>query len=317
MQINALEILNNPEALEIREQLNRLGLEGYNLHPDSHMTLEILSMLDSATIAGKPKEWMEENFERKVPMDKSEYPERMIEIMDAIESEYPDEVRLNLGIMTRLANTGDVNNREDRRRYQEAEKYLMFFARSAIEERLGEIDPKKSLLWVALRGAEFFVEDFEDTTKAGIVRIEAKRIKLEDDEYAMGVSKPKGLEAVDAGIGRQKVEDIYIPDDCLSTGMSQKKMMDEIFENGFRPKRIIVPVTVTTTAGFRELERYAEELKLKYNHVFELIITFAGVCEVVDGDMYLRTVDGLYLVGDMGNWNKSIYADLIKDGAEQ
>jgi hypothetical protein len=317
MQMNALDILNNPEALEIQEHLARLGLGEYTLHPNSHMTLEILSMLDSATIAGKPKEWMEENFERKVAMDRSEYPAAMLKIIDAIEAEYPDEVRLNLGIMTKLANTGDANNREDRRRYQEAEKYLMFYARSAIEERLGNIDPKKSLLWVALRGAEFFVEDFEDTTEAGIVRIEAKRISLLDDEFAMGVSKPRGLEAVDAGIGRQNVDDIYVPDDCLSTGMSQKKMMAEIFENGFRPKRIIVPVTVTTTAGFRELERYAEELKAKYNHDFELIITFAGVCEVVDGDMYLRTIDGLYLVGDMGNWNKSIYADLIKGDAEQ
>jgi hypothetical protein len=302
----------DPEQIAIRGHLDRLGLQEHELDVFAHMSSEILSKLSYARVIGNPKTWMQENLNRTTPLEMEEYHSDLIDILVKIEEEIDAGAATELiGNMIRLANEGNPDDREDRREYQINEKYLMDLVIGAIEERVNEIPADQTLQWTALRGAKFFQSDFADFAQAGTVEVETKRIKLRNEQFAVGMGNPSGLENVNI----PNVKQIILPDDCLSTGMSQEENIRMILNLGFRPERIVVPVTVATTGGFNKLKDLEEEIREIYKregieYDFELLVACAVVCESVNEQMYLQTIDGLKLVGDMGEWNKDINGDL-------
>jgi hypothetical protein len=310
MQISALEELNRErEAEKIRKELDRLGLQGYELDPNAHIDLEVLQRLETARVVGDPRTWMGNNLNNTEPIpDEEVHPEQLRAIRRIARINGTDP-KQNLAVMTELANSKDPNytepsdNPESRKTYQDSEWDIMNMAITAYEDLIMEIPSEETALWIVLRGAKFFQSDFEIFAKT-VIENESKRIKLKGGEFAVGHNMVTELE----GIERSNIRQIIIPDDCLSTAMTQEENIRMIFDLGFRPERIVIPIDVATTDGFKKLKALEaliqEQYKAEFPQGFEILIIPPTRCDVVDEEMYLGTLDGRALVGDMGNWNR-------------
>lgn len=314
------------EKQAIREALDAMGLKGYELDPKAHMTLEVLQSLRDAVIVGAPRTWMTNNFENTNPLPNEAIHPQLLAILRKINDISEGQAEEHIARITELANTKDPkfaepsDNPELRKEYQDHEWDLMNLVVSAIEEDIVQIPSEQTLLWIVLRGAKFHQAAFEEFASC-LVENESKRLKLKDGIFAMA----HRFSSMAGDLGNRNIRQVIIPDDCLSTGMSQAENIKMIFELGFRPERIVVPVTVATTDGFAHLKNLERELKIRFGGElvddFCILIATAATCESVNEEMYLQTLDGRALVGDMGNWNRAVGGDTgfdsEKDSAEQ
>lgn len=322
--INPLDPEQEKQA--IREALDDMGLKGYELDVEAHMTLEVLKTLSNAVVVGNPRTWMTNNFDNTNPIPSEAIHPELLSILRKINDISEGQAEEHIARITELANTKDPvfaepsDNPELRKEYQDNEWDLMNLVVSAIEEDLVQIPREQTLLWIVLRGAKFHQPAFEEFASC-LIENESKRLKLKDGIFAMA----HRFSAMTGDIGNRNIRQIIIPDDCLSTGMSQAENIKMVFELGFRPERIVVPVTVATTDGFSHLKKLERELKVRFGGElvddFCIQIATAVACESVNENMYLQTLDGRALVADMGNWNRAVGGDtgfnLEKDSAEQ
>ncbi len=282
------------------DELTRLGLEGFVLDDKAHVPLETLKKLAKATLVGDPREWMHcvgRVGEFPIP---SELENRMLEIDQILVKEYFSEV-------TNLANNGDSEKDEDKLKYQKSIRMIAGLIAQAHEDDISRYSPDETAAWEALRGAKFFEQIYAKFFGDKKIEVEVKRLGGKDGDYAVGTGDVAEPSQYDIETLRQFI----LFDDCLSTGMSQVASLRLMFEKGYRPSQIVMPIIVSTVDGYNKVLEEAEKIKQQYGVEFDLIISCAVICHSVDGAMYLRTSDGKqYLVGDMGEFLKAVVRDM-------
>jgi len=303
MNVDKVQNTNEQDGSKkaMMEQMRRIGLPGFELASDAHISLQTAERLERGTFLGSPLSWMP-SVGRKGAIPNYVIPPALLDRLELMDREEADTA---LGHLTVLANTGNPEDKFDRKYYQENVKILADLAKQTVLQDIQIFTPDETLSWVALRGAEFFEPMYSELSGGKSNKVETKRLKGLGGTYAVATGPVISTKEQQI----EQIKQIILFDDCLSTGMSQMENMRLAFEKGYRPEQIVMPIVVATVDGYDEVMREAERIKVKYGVEFKLIITCAAICHSVDGDMYLRTPDGmLYLVGDMGEFLKALKA---------
>ena len=213
--------------------------------------------------------------------------------------------------MTRLANdpTTSFADPFTRLEYQEAERKNMKAVINSLKPILNDYLPARTLGVKALRGAKFFDSELSEFV-VGKISSNVKRIKLVnndtgDTEYGVGMSDLN----IEVPFDINEIEQIVSFEDCMSSGISQVELFEQMFKSGLRPKRIVLAVVGATTDGINFFMQKTEEWKEKYGD-FEFVLGCASVCERVNEDIYLMTLDGQYFYGDIGDANVTVPAEV-------
>ena len=296
--------MSSRQDMYIPEDLQGV-LGGYEFDPEfAHVTVEMLRQLDSFHFVGIPKDWMQKIMGERSEITLNELPADFKERQLLLNVSFED-IYSNLRKMTILANAGSHEIMEHRQRYQQAENKIMDIVVSSMEGFLQ--DPKSTMLIMALRGAKFFEKMMKKYADHSM-EVEAKRIPLkphnEGDPLPFVVGLGPINEATEMEV--EGIKTLLLPDDCLSTGMTQFVLLENTLEKGYRPDNIVMVFTVGTATGIKYLYDKFEELKARFDLETQLNIQCGAICYKVDEDMYLQTLKKEKLVGDMGNWNKSL-----------
>ncbi len=277
--------------------LSHEGLRGKNLHGEAHLTDKQLDELVDAVYVDDPRVWMEPILNNRQELSMEGLPPKFIELFKRLDGNNREEIDSCINIINVIANKGDMANQRHRLLYQLAEMRIMRLVKDSVKEEIGT--PANVRLLIALNGAKIFEGMFESDAST-IDENQLKRIRLEDNTFAIGfgdIKQPSPEEI-------ERVKTLIMPDDCVSTAMTQIAYLEKALKLGYRPEKVIMTFTVATYAGVNEVYRKAEELKAQYGVGFEFIMVAGGVCYSVDEAMYLRDLDGGYQVGDMGGWGQ-------------
>jgi len=276
--------------------LTHEALRGKELHPEAHLSPADLEKLNDAIYIGDPKVWMQLILDNSEALPLHNLPPMFLKVYNLL-SENRDEIDYCMQVMKKLANAGDMNDPQQRYEYQQAEMRIMLLVKEAIK-KLVTINPENSLLLIALNGARIFEDMFVEESNS-VIETQLKRMRLEDNTFAIGLAEMVPPDAAEV----ERVKNIIMPDDCLSTGMTQLGYLERALQLGYRPDSVILPFTVATYAGLQHLNDEVERMKNQYGN-FDCIIAAGGICFGVDQAMYLRDLDGNYQVGDMGGWGR-------------
>lgn len=301
MNSNLKQNLGEPDSQKasMMEQMKRIGLQGFELAPNAHISLDTAERLERGKILGNPVTWMP-SVGRREKIQEQAIPQALRDRLELIDKA---EVEAALSNLTVLANTGNPKDSFDREFYQKNVKILAELAKQSVMPDLQFYKPGETLSWVALRGAEFFEPMYSDLSDGKSNKTETKRLQGLGGIFAVATGPVVATKEHQP----EQIKQVILFDDCLSTGMSQMANMRLVFEKGYRPEQIVMPIVVATIDGYNEVMREAERIKKEFGVEFKLVITCAAICHSVDNDMYLRTADGnLYLVGDMGEFLKAI-----------
>ncbi|MEO6729056.1 MAG: hypothetical protein ABIM99_03980 [Candidatus Dojkabacteria bacterium] len=288
-------------------------LENYTLHPDAHIPPEIWKKMKHFVHVGNPNEWMS-----KIKLDG-----QGIEYKDlpaAFKLNYElllssrEGLDASLQIMQRASNTYPYTETDVRKMYQFNEKLIMSHVLKTMGIFLTEIE--KNIVIYALRGAEFF-EDMTKKYSKQSLKTEVKRIRVLDsnneESYFVGIGEVPALED-----GMESPKTFLMPDDCLSTGMTQMALLERLFQQGYKPEHVIMVFTIGTTAGIKYAYDKFSELVTKYNLNCRLDLQCGCLCRFVNDKMYLIDKNGDPVVNDMGDWNTSldtvIHSPLTNEG---
>ncbi len=283
----------------MKKEMGRIGLPGFELAPNAHITLETAERLERGRILGSPTTWMP-SVGRKEEIPEQEIPQALRDKLELIDKA---EAEAALAHLTVLASTGNPADSFDREFYQQNVKILADQAKQTVLADIQTFTPEETLSWVALRGAEFFEPMYAEISEGKSNKTETKRLQGVGGIFAVATGPVVSTKEHQT----EQIKQIILFDDCLSTGMSQMANMRLVFEKGYRPEQIVMPIVVATVDGYNEVMREAERIKKEFGVDFKLIITCAAICHSVDNDMYLRTADGVwYLVGDMGEFLKAV-----------
>ena len=279
------------------------------LHPEAGITPELLDSLGHFRNLGAPEEWMYEN---RDPNATPEVPMELQNFLDLFTMDESAVITQYMNVITDLANIDygdDGPNEYVRYVYQAMEKKIM---RMVVEKltQVGQLEyePDQVLSHYALQGARIFQDIFGEELAAVQTAADTKRIRMRDENYLVGKGEPV---ANVAEINKNDIKVILLPDDCISTAISQiYGIIDHVIEQGYRPERFVLPVVVATTGGARrvqeQLQQYLAEYYSDINYSPEIIVAAGAICEQVNDKMYLATKNGMYMVGDMGAFNAII-----------
>ncbi len=283
-----------------------------DLHPEAHVSLEVLSQLTAAIPVGNPSapDWMGNMINTSEEGDWTDIqsPE-FKDFYSALTPEELTEIQGNLNLITFIANYS-AGTPEEKYVYQYAEMRIMNIVQRTLEKLEFNNSPDSSMLWLAMRGAGIFQPMFDSWADHSF-GIEMKRLRLKATASEVGEPYSIGIGAeflqLNGMEGKEIIKSLILPDDCISTGMSQAGGIEVIFATGFRPDELILPVTVATTRGINFLSRFAKQVKERYGHDFRLVIAPGGLCYSVNESMYLSIpgASELQLVGDMGSFNEN------------
>lgn len=281
-----------------------LILEGKRLHGDAHISPEVFSQLENFIHVGNPRDWMKSIMEGGTGLYLNDLPPEFVDSRREFTVNF-ELINKTLNAMTAIVNGPDPLSEDNRRIYQENERALMQLVIDASIEHFGE--PQTTKLILALRGAKFFEIDFEQYAGSKI-EVEAKRVRLEEVEGVDGSEFYVGLGHIDepdeAEILNTKV--LIMPDDCLSTGMTQTALLEQLLTIGYMPEKVVMCFTVATTAGIQHVYNEFERIKEDHGIETQLILQCGGFCFSVNEAMYLLTHDDRLQVGDMGAQNELV-----------
>ncbi|MEP7103867.1 MAG: hypothetical protein ABI721_04130 [Candidatus Dojkabacteria bacterium] len=283
------------------------------IDPKGHISEEVLSRLVIAIEVGNPKEWMSEYLDNEIEFPIDTFPPEFQEFYRGFSERELAEIKACTSLMTQIANVSRLSNEDFQRAnpeiiakfktlYKLAEMRIMYFIKNKIKDLINEglpegesKDPKKVLNLFALRGAKVF----ENQYNFGVSKeVEMKRIPLLDGSYVVGVG-PEFQQLLDMPLEEKAmVEDVILPDDCISTGMSEGALVKLLKMAGFNPKRIIIPATVAVRGGLAYIAKIVKETFPDCT----LSLPAGEPCSSVNDLMYLM-VKKLFKVGDMGFFN--------------
>lgn len=279
-------------------------LDGRRIDPEAHVTPEMLALLDTFIDVGIPAGWMHDIMSNGDGMKTENLPTEILDIRAELGGRF-EELETCLAKMTELANTGNHELDNDRREYQRNELRIMNIVIDSIRDRLD--DPESTKLILVLRGAKFFEKLFSKLA-GSTTEQEAKRIMLEKGDKEIGSPFIMGLASTDEPSPEEveRIKTLILPDDCLSTGMTQLAVLEGLLKKGYRPEKVVMLFTVGTTAGIDYVYEKFKDLLIEYELEAELILQCGGLCFKVNDKMYLVTKEDEFMVGDMGNWNKEV-----------
>lgn len=289
------EIPNQDESI--------LYFNGKPLHEDAHISREILSQLKHAVYVGDPSVWMKYCITHAGKF--IELPSDFEETFNLLSSKHS---RLNLlrSVLTFYAQTGNPDRSSDRVQYQIAEREMMDHVIDSVKGIFG--NPSKILIALALNGAKFFEKQVSEVSGSNnIHEVQAKRVMHSDRSFSMGYGESREYSEEEIS----NIKTLIIPDDCISTGMTQIALLESLFMKGLKPSKVFMLSTISTTAGIVHLHSEFENLKRKYKlSDISLILQTGALCTSVDENMYLvhQNEEGFSgpMVGDMGLWNRPV-----------
>lgn len=307
--------LNIPNGFKIKPDFTELDPSG---HIDEETYARIFATID----VNHPTDWMGENLEENPEIDPDSLPNEFKKIFEEFSDSEKLELQACANVLTEIANMNLDNLNEGqvnqlRKIYREAEMRIMYMVRVKIKEHL-EIDvgnfeenKEKSFCLYALRGAKIMRNGFEPLAKYNY-EVEMKRLVMSDGHFEVGVgydffSILKNISQEE----RDTIENVYLPDDCISTGMSQFAMLKLLKTLGLNKlKKIIIPASVAVSGGIKHLAQKARELFPEC----EIIIGAGEVAYQVNQLMYLLDQSKRFKVGDMGKFNDMDKCDYIPEG---
>jgi hypothetical protein len=177
---------------------------------------------------------------------------------------------------------------------------------------------ENSVAVTLLRGGERFEEDFPGKR----VRVEAKRLDMEDSSMKFGMNGWEGLEAIQQENAEGKLDSVELvfADDCISTAGSIRSAiiaLHERYKRGEFPKidKVCVFAAAGVQSGIEDLVKHAQDLGI------DIEVVVGDVVYQYSGKFYLeraageKRADGSTfkgkepVVGDMG--------DLLKKKAKK
>ncbi len=292
------------------------------LHPNGHIDEETYERIFATINVNHPTDWMRDNLDQNAEANPDSLPNEFKKIFENFSPEERLELSDCADVLSEIANMNfdelNVNQvNELRRIYREAEMRIMYMVRVKIKEYLGidvgnfEAIKEKSLCLYALRGAKIMKKGFEPLAKYNY-EVEMKRLVMMDGHFEVGVGYDffnilRNLSQEE----KDSIENVYLPDDCISTGMSQFAMLKLLKALGLNNlKKIIIPASVAVSGGIKHL--VSEAKKLFPN--CEIIVGAGEVAYRVNQLMYLLKQDGNFKVGDMGKFNDMDAYDYIPEG---